>query len=138
MVLMMAEVLHLAKVASAYPGNWFWSILAYNQTHVEWSGCSLHDLIQPSFSFLVGVALPYSIASRRRKGQTFRQMLAHSVWRSILLVFLGIFLRSTHSTQTYFTFEDTLTQIGLGYTFLFLLGLRPKRTQWIAFGCILF
>src|SRR5947208_8528156 len=39
MFLMMAEVLRLSRVAAAYPGNWFWSILAYNQTHVEWAGC---------------------------------------------------------------------------------------------------
>src|SRR2546427_9460530 len=39
--------LRLSRVAQAFPGNWLWSILAYNQTHVEWAGCSLHDLIQP-------------------------------------------------------------------------------------------
>jgi heparan-alpha-glucosaminide N-acetyltransferase len=138
MFLMMAEVLELARVAGAYPGNWFWSILAYNQTHVEWAGCSLHDLIQPSFSFLVGVALPYSIASRMAKGATFRQLLIHTLWRSFLLTALGVFLRSTHSPQTYFTFEDTLSQIGLGYTFLFLLGFCSPRWQWTAFGLILF
>jgi len=59
MVLMMAEVLELARVARAYPGNWFWGFLGFNQTHVQWFGCSLHDTIQPGFSFLVGVALPY-------------------------------------------------------------------------------
>jgi heparan-alpha-glucosaminide N-acetyltransferase len=138
MVLMMAEVLHLAEVAKAFPGNWFWAILGYNQTHVEWAGCSLHDLIQPSFSFLVGVALPYSIASRIRKGQTFGILFAHAVWRSLLLVALGVFLRSMHATQTYFTFEDTLSQIGLGYPLLFLLGFRSERWQWGAFGAILF
>ena len=138
MILMMAEVLQLARVARAYPGNWFWHLLGYNQTHVEWAGCSLHDMIQPSFSFLVGVALPYSIASRIRKGATFGPMFGHALWRSLLLIALGIFLRSTHSTQTYFTFEDTLTQIGLGYPFLFLLGFRSARWQWGAFALILF
>jgi heparan-alpha-glucosaminide N-acetyltransferase len=39
--------------------------------------------------------------------------------------------------QTYFTFEDTLTQIGLGYPFLFLLGFRPPPWQWIALGVVL-
>lgn len=138
MVLMMAEVLHLARVAHALPGNWFWAFLGYNQTHVQWAGCSLHDLIQPGFSFLVGVALPYSIASRIRRGATFGQMFVHALWRSLLLIALGIFLRSTESTQTYFTFEDTLTQIGLGYPFLFLLGFRRLRWQWIALAVILF
>ena len=67
MLLMMAEVVQLSRVAKALPGNAFWSFLAYHQTHVEWAGCSLHDTIQPGFSFLVGVALPYSIAARIAK-----------------------------------------------------------------------
>jgi heparan-alpha-glucosaminide N-acetyltransferase len=138
MFLMMAEVLQLSRVAAAYPGNWFWSILGYNQTHVAWAGASLHDLIQPSFSFLVGVALPYSIASRMAKGGTFGKMFAHALWRSLILVALGVFLRSTHSPQTNFTFEDTLSQIGFGYPFLFLLGFVRPRWQWTAFGVILF
>lgn len=137
MLLMMAEVLRLSRVAEAFPASWFWKVLAYNQTHVEWAGCSLHDLIQPGFSFLVGVALPYSIASRMAKGATFGQLFAHALWRSLLLIALGIFLRSTHSLQTYFTFEDTLTQIGLGYPLLFLLGFRPPRWQWTALALIL-
>ncbi len=137
MLLMMAEVLQLARVSEAFPASWFWKILAYNQTHVEWAGCSLHDLIQPSFSFLVGVALPYSIASRLAKGATFGKLFAHALWRALMLAALGIFLRSTHSPQTYFTFEDTLTQIGLGYPFLFLLGFRPPRWAWTALAVLL-
>ena len=137
MVLMMAEVLRFSQVARAFPGNWFWHILAYNQTHSEWAGCSLHDLIQPSFSFLVGVAMPYSIASRIAKGGTFWKLFAHAVWRAFLLVALGIFLRSMNQPQTSFTMEDTLSQIGFGYPFLFLLGFRPPRWAWAALGVIL-
>jgi predicted acyltransferase len=121
MLLMMGEVMSFARVAQAYPHSLFWRILAYNQTHVEWAGLGLHDMIQPSFTFLVGVALPYSIHSRLSKGQSFEKLLAHTIWRSFLLIALGIFLRSIESSQTYFTFEDTLTQIGLGYTAAFLL-----------------
>jgi predicted acyltransferase len=138
MLLMMAEVLQLSRVAQAFPGNWFWQFLGYNQSHVEWAGCSLHDMIQPSFSFLVGVALPYSIASRLRKGATFDKIFGHALWRSLLLVALGVFLRSMSHTQTYFTFEDTLSQIGFGYPILFLLGFRSAKWQWGALGAILF
>jgi len=99
---------------------------------------SLHDMIQPSFTFLVGVALPYSLRSRQKKGETFQRMLGHTIWRSFLLVALGIFLRSLHSTSTNFTFEDTLTQIGLGYTFAFLLTFVRPRWQWTALGVLLF
>jgi heparan-alpha-glucosaminide N-acetyltransferase len=138
MLLMMGEVLSFPSVARAYPNSLFWRILAYNQTHVAWAGLSLHDMIQPSFTFLVGVALPYSIGSRLRKGQSFRVQLAHTVLRSLVLVALGIFLRSTHSGQTYFTFEDTLTQIGMGYTFVFVLAYCRPKWQWAALAAILF
>ena len=137
MVLMLAEVMRLPVVAQAFPHSLFWRIVGFNTEHVEWQGCSLHDLIQPAFSFLVGAALPFSIASRRRKGQSFGVMVAHAAWRAVLLIFLGIFLRSLHSDQTYFTFEDTLTQIGLGYVFLFLLGFTRVRTQVLTLVLIL-
>jgi heparan-alpha-glucosaminide N-acetyltransferase len=138
MLLMMGEVLSFPSVARAYPDSVFWRVLAYNQTHVAWAGLGLHDMIQPSFTFLVGVALPYSIASRLRKGQSFGEQLVHTILRSIVLVALGIFLRSIHSGQTYFTFEDTLTQIGLGYTFAFLLAYCRPKWQWTALVAILF
>jgi predicted acyltransferase len=127
----------LHDVGLKFPNSAFWAIIAYNTDHVEWQGCSLHDLIQPAFSFLVGAALPFSIASRKAKGETFGQMLGHAFRRALILIFLGIFLRSLRSHQTYFTFEDTLTQIGLGYVFLFLLGFARVRTQVITLLLIL-
>src|ERR1700748_1642221 len=137
MLLMMGEVMQWAAVSHVYPHSLFWRILAFNQTHVEWAGMSLHDTIQPSFTFLVGVAMPYSIASRIRRGESFVRMVAHAFWRALLLIALGIFLRSTHSSMTYFTFEDTLTQIGLGYPIAFLLAFARPRWQWTALGVIL-
>lgn len=137
MFLMMAEVLRLHAVSEALPDSGFWAFLAHHQSHVPWVGCTLHDLIQPSFSFIVGVALPFSIVARQAKGQSNARMTAHAFWRALLLVLLGVFLRSTGAKQTYWTFEDTLSQIGLGYGFLFLLGFRSMRIQWAAFAAIL-
>ena len=141
MLLMMAEVLHLSAVAREWPEvSWWkpvWRFLALNQSHVEWTGCTLHDLIQPSFSFLVGVALPFSLANRVSRGQSLGWATAHAAWRALLLIALGVFLRSTHSDQTRYTFEDTLSQIGLGYLPLFLLGLAKRRWQWAALVVIL-
>ena len=137
MFLMMAEVLDLSRVARARPDSAFWQFLAHHQSHVEWIGCSLHDLIQPSFSFLVGVALPFSLASRAARGQSRARMTLHAAWRALVLILLGVFLRSIGQHQTNWTFEDTLSQIGLGYVALFLLGFRPAREQWAALGLIL-
>ena len=138
MVLMAAEILQFHRLSEAFPNSVIWRFLAYHQSHVEWAGCSLHDLIQPSFSFLVGAVLPYSIASRVAQGQSFGTQFGRALRRSLILILLGIFLRSIHSNQTYFTFEDTLSQIGLGYPFLFLIGSSQRpRTAWITLGVIL-
>ena len=137
MCLMLAEAMRLWTLHDAFPDSWLWTIVAYNTTHVPWQGCSLHDLIQPAFSFLVGAALPFSILSRRARGETFQRMLAHAGWRSLALIALGIFLRSLERRQTYWTFEDTLTQIGLGYTFLFLSAFASLRLQIAIFIAVL-
>lgn len=136
MLLMMGEVLRLRSVAQALPESGVWKFLASQQSHVEWVGASLHDMIQPSFSFLVGVALPFSLASRMGRGDTPGKLTLHAAWRALALILLGVFLRSVSRNLTNWTFEDTLSQIGMGYLFLFLLGFRPVRDQWIAFGAI--
>jgi len=137
MFLMMAEVFHLGQMAKVFPDSDVWKFLGYHQSHAEWRGCTLHDLIQPSFSFLVGVALPFSLASRAALGQSVLRLAAHALWRSLILIGLGIFLRSTHAGRTNFTFEDTLTQIGLGYPLLWLLGRSTRAVQVVGFAAIL-
>jgi len=137
MFLMLAEAMRLPTLRNAFPDSRFWSIIAYNTSHVPWQGCSLHDLIQPAFSFLVGAALPFSLINRRARGESFQRLLGHAIWRSVALICLGIFLRSLERQQTYWTFEDTLTQIGLGYTVLFLLAFASLRVQIAVFVAIL-
>ena len=102
---------------------------------MPWVGCSLHDLIQPSFSFLGRRGAAF-LAGQPRGARTIAQrvMTLHALWRALVLVLLGVFLRSIGQRQTYWTFEDTLSQIGLGYGFLFLLGFRPAREQWAGAG----
>ena len=137
MLLLLGEALSFPDVAAARPESAVWAFLSHHQQHVPWRGCALHDVIQPGFSFLVGAAMAFSIAARRRAGQTVARMTRHAAWRAFALITLGILLRSVPYTRTYFTFEDTLTQIGLGYLPLFALAFRPRREQWAAFVAIL-
>ncbi len=139
MFLMLAEVLELSKLAdaNAYPDSQIAQWLRFHTTHVDWVGVSLHDMIQPSFSFLVGVSLPFSIAARKLQGQNACMMAVHAFLRGLVLVVLGILLRSQGRTMTYFTFEDTLTQIGLGYFFLFLVARLPVWSQIVSLAAIL-
>ncbi len=117
--------------------KWCWETAAYQLHHVEWIGCTAWDLIQPSFMFMVGVAIPYSHAHRTARGDSWGKQLGHAAIRSLVLILLGIFLRSTGRSMTYFTFEDVLTQIGLGYFFVFLLARTPFWAQLVAVLAIL-
>ena len=114
-----------------------WKTLGEQLSHVEWTGCTAWDLIQPSFTFIVGAALPFSLARRQSRGDSAWEWLGHVLVRSIALILLGIFLRSRGARMTNFTFEDTLTQIGLGYTFVALLVNRGFFLQLVALLAIL-
>jgi heparan-alpha-glucosaminide N-acetyltransferase len=105
---------------------------------VEWAGCGLWDLIQPSFMFMVGVSLPYSLAARRAKGDGFNQLMLHTLWRSLLLVLLAVFLSSAWDKSTQWIFPNVLAQIGLGYPFLFAVAwLKPRWQLTTAFAVLL-
>jgi len=136
-LLMLTQLLALKRVADSFPDSAIWQTIAFHAEHVSWEGGGLIDLVQPSFSFLVGAALPFSLARRRRQGQSLLRMTLHALWRAAVLVWLGVFLHSVGKTQTYWSFEDTLCQIGLGYPFLFLLGFSRPRWQWAALVAIL-
>ena len=139
MLLMASSGLRLAQVASddrilsefdgtQWANAWriLWDTLEYQLSHVAWTGCSAWDLIQPSFMFMVGVSLPFSMARRDAEGRAGWTSFLHAIWRSMVLVGLGVALSSSRSGIN-FTFANVLCQIGLGYTFLYLLrGLSLK------------
>ena len=113
--------------------------IVYQFDHTAWGGCSFWDLIQPSFMFMVGVAMMYSCASRQAQGQSYGRMVGHALYRSLMLVLLGVFLSTSWGSakQTNFAFVNVLSQIGLGYTFLFLLWNKSPRVQALAAVLIL-
>jgi predicted acyltransferase len=132
MLLMASSGLGLAEVAKQFPASQVWQFLGHHADHAMWTGCTLWDLIQPAFMFMVGVALPWSLANRRARGSAFGQMFGHALWRSLVLVLLAVFLSSAGDRQTDWVFTNVLAQIGLGYPFLFLLAFARPRIQWLA------
>ena len=127
----------LTESGGAWIPHWLLKSLAYQFDHVAWTGCSFWDLIQPSFMFLVGVAVPFSYSRRESEGQSASARFRHVLWRSFVLVALGVFLSSNGSKQTNFTFVNVLSQIGLGYPVLYLLRERSLRAQFVAAAVIL-
>ena len=114
-----------------------WKAVQYQCGHAQWAGCRYWDLIQPSFMFMVGVSMAYSYAKRRKIGHSYGRMLGHASWRSIVLIFLGVFLTSNFQRSVSWSFANVLAQIGLGYCFLFLLWRRSFRTQLITAASLL-
>ena len=104
-----------------------WETLAYQFSHVQWTGCAFWDLIQPSFMFMVGAAIPFSYIRRVDAGQGIIGRTWHVLIRAIVLVVLGVFLHSQSSKVAKFDFTNVLTQIGLGYIFVYIF---LKRSTW--------
>ncbi len=117
------------QVAAQFPDSAVWQFLSLHTSHATWVGGGAWDMIQPAFMFMVGVAMPYSLARRQRAGESWVRQLLHTIWRSLVLIALAVFLASKSAKQTVFIFPNVLGQIGLGYTFLFLLAGRGWRVQ---------
>ena len=113
--------MRFADVARSFPQSTFWRILAYNQNARGMGGDEPARHHPARIHISCRRRAPLFDSQPAAKG---RELCAHAVAHHVAepaAVALGIFLRSTDGPITYFTFEDTLTQIGLGYTFAFLL-----------------
>src|SRR5262245_46683709 len=99
-----------------------WGWLADQLEHRAWEGCTFWDLIQPSFLLIVGVAMPFSSALRRARGESWGAQLRHAVRRSLALVAIGIFLDSYYTSPpaVVVQFIRVLQQIAIGYLLAFL------------------
>lgn len=136
MLFMASSGFGVGQIAKAHPDSALWEILRYNTSHANWVGGGAWDMIQPAFMFMVGMALPFSASNRAAQGQDKNRRFKHALWRSFVLVALGVFLTTGTSAQPVFAFHNVLAQIGLGYVFLTLIAGRGLRIQVSAIGVI--
>ena len=129
MLFMASAGFGIPQVAKHFPDSGLWNFLSFHTSHAAWVGGGAWDMIQPAFMFKVGVAMPWSYARRIAAGHSLARNLGHAFWRSFVLVALAVFLASNWSETTDFVFTNVLGQIGLGYTFLFLLLGRGWKVQ---------
>ncbi|MBD2137665.1 DUF5009 domain-containing protein [Anabaena sp. FACHB-1237] len=106
--------------------------------HAEWHGCTFTDLVFPSFLFIVGVAMSFSLAKYHTGEKPKKSVYVSIFKRTIILCILGLFLNGFWNKGVWtFNFESlrfmgVLQRIGLTYCFasLVVLHLKPKY-QWI-------
>jgi predicted acyltransferase len=58
--------------------------------HVPWEGFRFYDLIFPLFLLVVGVVLPFSLASHRQKGESTLRIYWRILRRTVFLFVLGL------------------------------------------------
>jgi len=90
-------------------------------SHHEWHGLHFWDLIQPFFMFIVGVAIPFAVANRLKKGDSLKTITLHAFKRSGLLLFLGWALYFTDAGRLVFRFQNVLAQLSVTYLVAFLI-----------------
>ena len=100
-------------------------------------GLSPWDLIQPAFMLMVGVSLPFSLARRQARGDSWRALFGHACIRALALIALALLFTSNGATQTNWLFTNVLAQIGLGYLFVFVLAGQPRFVPILAIVAIL-
>jgi predicted acyltransferase len=90
--------------------------------HADWQpGVHLADFVFPWFLFIVGVAVPYSQASARRKHLPTLQYDLKALWRAATLVFLGCVIDSFIVRRPTFGL-GVLQLIGVAYFAAVLVG----------------
>lgn len=89
--------------------------------HHDWHGLHFWDLIQPFFMFIVGVAIPFAVANRLKKGDSEKLITRHAFKRSCLLLFFGWALYCIGAGKIVWQFQNVLAQLSITYLVAFLI-----------------
>jgi len=130
MFLLAGEATHLYGQFLKFD-NGFMQFLGTQLEHHEWHGLHFWDLIQPFFMFIVGVAIPFAVANRIRKGDSNKKIMHHALTRSFLLLFFGWALYFIEAEHLVFQFQNVLAQLSVTYLIAFLIRNKSFKFQLI-------
>ena len=123
------------SVLRNHPG---WEWLAGQVDHRAWEGCTFWDLIQPAFTFMVGMAMPFAFARRQAEGAGSLGVFKHVAWRAfMLLVLSNIYSNWGRSGPLHLQFINVLCQIAFGYMLCFWIIRLPFKMQTAAAALML-
>ena len=108
-------------------------------THHPWNGLHFWDLVQPFFMFIVGVAMPFALAKRWKRGERWERTFRHVLYRSALLLLLGVGLHCIYSGELVWELWNVLAQLSFTYLVAFLMMRQSTWTQLsFTFALLLF
>ncbi len=108
--------------------------------HADWNGFTATDLVFPTFLFVVGASIVFSIEARLRRGDSRARLAWHSLWRAAVLILLGIVVNSFPDFQLdHMRFYGVLQRIAICYLIVSLFYLRDRRvwTKVALLVCVL-
>lgn len=107
-------------------GTALWSVLVkepvagtflepfFNQFHHHpWNGLRFWDLVQPFFMFIVGVAMPFSYAKRKKRGDSRSKITKHIIRRCIILLAFGVGLHCGYQRKLVWELWNVLSQLSV-------------------------
>lgn len=112
-------------------------------THSNWHGWTPTDLVFPFFMFIMGVAIPFSLAKRRTVGgQSRGELLAHIWVRALALILIGWLLHAAlaqgfaklpagYATVKFFRYFITIFSYG-GMIALLIPWRNKFLSNWLA------
>ena len=126
---MLLLISHGFGLYDAFQKNSSASWIASQFDHAEWVGCTFWDLIQPAFTFIVGVAMPLSLARRAKEGGSRADLFRHVLWRAFVLIALSNVLSNwTSSSPPVLQLINVLCQIAFSYVICFAI--MQLRFAW--------
>jgi predicted acyltransferase len=132
MTLLLAEGSHLFYfINGVTPVNTILNTLAQQLLHAQWNGMHFWDLIQPYFTFIVGVAMAFSLKKRRERGENRKKTFQHIVFRCAVLFLLGLILQSGYKGKMVWELWNILTQLSISIFITYMITKFPYMTQII-------
>jgi predicted acyltransferase len=89
--------------------------------HHPWNGLRFWDLVQPSFMFMAGVAMAFSLTKQYANGSTWAQSFKKILKRCFWLFFWGVLDYAVRGTRLSFELWDVLTQLSFTTLVAFLI-----------------
>ena len=106
--------------------------------HHPWNGLRFWDLVQPFFMFIVGVAMPFSYAKRKKRGDSNVKITRHIIQRSIILLAFGVGLHCVYNGKLVWELWNVLSQLSATILIAyFLMRFKPSVQLLASLGLLM-
>ena len=104
-------------------------------TEANFDGMGLADWVFPGFLFMVGMAVPFAVQSRLKKGESTRYIVLHIIIRTISLLLIGVLMLNVSRLNSELTGMNKNLWAILMYLSVFLIwNLYKNISQKVVFG----